>query len=103
MGNGVLATAACAERTRQNSNLEIIGRTGSLTLSFYRFDGLKYASETSIPGDIRSRVDTAKRLVKELPRAISGMRRGGEWLLSYREEWRHFLACVRSGHPRLYS
>lgn len=99
MSNGVLATAACAERTSQNNGLEIFGRAGSLALSFYRFDGLEYASTTSIPGDVRSRVDATTRLVRELPQAISGLRHGGEWALSYREEWRHFLACLQNGRP----
>jgi myo-inositol 2-dehydrogenase/D-chiro-inositol 1-dehydrogenase len=99
MSNGVLATAACAERTSQNNSMEICGRAGSLALSFYRFDGLEWASAASIPGDVRSRVDAAKRLVQELPQAISGLRHGGEWALSYREEWRHFLASLRNGSP----
>jgi myo-inositol 2-dehydrogenase / D-chiro-inositol 1-dehydrogenase len=99
MSNGVLATVACAERTNQDNNIEICGRGGSLTLSFYRFDGLEYASETDTPGSIRSRMDGAKRFVQELPRAILRLRQGGEWLLSYREEWQHFLASVRQSSP----
>ncbi len=99
MSNGALATIACAERTNQNNTIEICGRAGSLTLSFYRFDGLEYASETDIPGSMRSRMDAAKRLVRELPQAILRLRHGGEWLLSYREEWRHFLASLRQGSP----
>jgi myo-inositol 2-dehydrogenase/D-chiro-inositol 1-dehydrogenase len=99
MSNGALATVACAERTNQNNNMEICGRAGSLTLSFYRFDGLEYASETDIPGNIRSRVDAAKRLVQELPQAILRLRNGGEWLQSYRDEWRHFLASLRQSSP----
>jgi predicted dehydrogenase len=99
MSNGVLATVACAEWTNQNNHIEICGRAGSLALSFYRFDGLEYASATDIPGNIRSRVDAAKRLVQELPQAILRLRHGGEWLLSYREEWRHFLASIRQSSP----
>ncbi|BCA55527.1 inositol 2-dehydrogenase [Nitrospira sp. KM1] len=97
MSNGVLATVACAERTSQNNSVEICGRTGSLALSFYRFDGLECATTTSIPGDVRSRVDAAKRLIQELPQALLGFRHGGEWLLSYRDEWRHFLASLQNG------
>jgi predicted dehydrogenase len=99
MSNGALATVACAERTNQNNTIEICGRAGSLTLSFYRFDGLEYASETDIPGNIRSRVDAAKRLVQELPQAILRLRHGGEWLQSYREQWRHFLSTMRESRP----
>jgi myo-inositol 2-dehydrogenase/D-chiro-inositol 1-dehydrogenase len=97
MSKGVLATAAFAERTSQTNGLEIHGRAGSLALSFYRFDGLEHTSTTSLPGDIRSRMDAAKRLVRELPQAVSGLRHGGAWALSYREEWRHFLASLRHG------
>ncbi|MDF2459429.1 MAG: oxidoreductase domain protein [Nitrospira sp.] len=99
MSNGVLATVACAERTNQTNTIEICGHAGSLTLSFYRFDGLEYASGTDIPGSIRSRVGRAKRLVQELPQAMLRLRHGGEWLLSYREEWRHFLTSLRQNSP----
>ena len=99
MSNGVLATVACGERSNQNNSIEICGRAGSLALSFYRFDGLEYSSKSDIPGSFQSRVDAAKRFVRELPGAIFRLTHGGEWLLSYREEWRHFLSSLRESTP----
>ena len=97
LSNGVLATAAFAERSVQDNAMEICGQRGSLSLAFYRFDGLAWRSPRSIPGDGSSRLDAAKRFVTGLPHAVAGLREGGEWARSYREQWRQYLASVRDG------
>jgi predicted dehydrogenase len=39
--------------------------------------------------------------VRGIPRAIASLRRGGEYLASYRREWQHFLAAIRGDGPVL--
>ncbi len=94
---GALASATFAECTSQNNSIEIYGRTGSMSVSFYRFDGLETSITSDIPGNIPARIRGLMRFVKELPQAISTLQRGGEWHQSYVEEWRHFVASVRTG------
>jgi myo-inositol 2-dehydrogenase/D-chiro-inositol 1-dehydrogenase len=96
---GALASATFAECTSQNNNMEIYGREGSLSLSFYRFDGIETSVTSDIPGNIQARIRSVGQFVKELPRAISTMREGGEWHQTYVEEWRHFVALIRTGLP----
>jgi len=94
---GALASATLAERTSQNNSLEIYGRDGSLSVSFYRFDGLKTSTTSDIPGNFQSRIRGLKKLVVDLPGAVATFRHGGEWFQSYVEEWRHFVDRVRTG------
>lgn len=96
---GALASATFAERTSQNNSIEIYGRTGSMSVSFYRFDGLETSTTSDIPGNIPARIRGVGQFMKELPRGIRTSRQGGEWRQSYVEEWRHFVASVQTGRP----
>ncbi len=97
--NGVLATATCSERTGENNELEIYGRRGRLQVSCYRFDGLVYSPQGSIPGNGRARLEELTRTLKELPGSLAQLRYGGDVLASYREEWRHFLGAICDDGP----
>jgi myo-inositol 2-dehydrogenase / D-chiro-inositol 1-dehydrogenase len=97
LADDVLASLVLSQRTTQQNAIDIGGRNGSLAVSFYRFDGLETASLADVPGSVRSRIAGAARLLRELPKGIATMRRGGEWFQSYREEWRQFLHDVRTG------
>ena len=97
--NGVLATALCSERTGENNEVEVYGRLGRFRVSCYRFDGLEYDSQTSVPGNGRARVREFLQTIKELPRGLLQMRRGGDFLASYDAEWNHFLNAIRHDTP----
>ncbi len=94
LSNDVLATASCSERTGENNEVEIYGRRGRLQVSCYRFDGLAFSPQGSVPGNGRSRLEAMARTLKELPGGLAQLRYGGDVLASYREEWRHFLAAI---------
>lgn len=79
--------------------MEIYGREGSLSLSFYRFDGIEASVTSDIPGNIQARIRSLRQFVTELPRAISTLREGGEWAQTYVQEWQHFVKSVRTGMP----
>lgn len=96
---GALASVTLAECTTANNRIEICGRLGSLSLSFYRFDGLGISATSEIPGSIRSRITGLNKFATELPKAIAGLRRGGDWFQSYVEEWRHFADRIQTGLP----
>jgi len=97
--NGVLATATCSERTGENNEVEVYGRGGRLQVSCYRFDGLEYFPQGSIPGNGKARIEAILRTVKELPGSLVRLRHGGDVLASYREQWRHFLGAIRHDGP----
>lgn len=96
---GALASAIFAECTSQNNSIEIYGRMGSMSVSFYRFDGLETSTTSNIPGNIPARIRGFGQFMKELPRGIRTARQGGEWHQSYVEEWCHLVSSVRTGRP----
>ncbi len=99
MANGVLVASVFSERANENNEIEIYGRAGGLRISCYHFDGLEYVSSSSFPGDGRTRLRKAAHTLKELPRGIWGMRKGGDFVASYESEWRHFVAAIRHDTP----
>lgn len=99
LSSGALASATFAECTSQNNSIEIYGRSGSLSVAFYRFDGLETATTSDIPGNVQTRIRGLRRFAEELPKAIATNRQGGEWLQSYIEEWRYFVGSIQTGVP----
>lgn len=99
MANNVLATGFFSEQTSDNNEIEIYGRNGRLRVSLYRFDGLEHFSLDSQPGGVAVRVKKLQTDLKELPKGIAIMRQGGDYKMSYRSEWLHFIDTIQSDHP----
>jgi myo-inositol 2-dehydrogenase/D-chiro-inositol 1-dehydrogenase len=97
--NGTLAASVFAQRTADNHEVEICGRAGRLQVSCYRVDGLEFVPTSSYPGDIWTRLRRMTSVLKELPQTISVVRQGGDFVGSYRAEWRHFLDCIQHDTP----
>jgi myo-inositol 2-dehydrogenase / D-chiro-inositol 1-dehydrogenase len=95
MANGVLAASVFSERTMACDELEIYGATGRLRVDCYRFDGLEYVSSAQAPGGIRSRIRKMANTLWDLPHGISKVGQGGDFIVSYRDEWRHFIDCIQ--------
>jgi predicted dehydrogenase len=99
MANGVLVSAAFSERTSHEIELEIAGRNGRLRLSCLRFDGLEWYAQADVPGNLRTRLRHLAHLLREFPRGLWTMRHGGDYRLSFRGLWRHFVDAVREDSP----
>jgi myo-inositol 2-dehydrogenase/D-chiro-inositol 1-dehydrogenase len=97
MSCGAVVSAIFAECTSQNNVVEIYGRAGSMSVSFYRCDGLETSSLSDIPGGIKPRLRGLASFLQALPRAFSNLHHGGEWHQSYVEEWKHFVEAIRTG------
>jgi len=97
--NGVIISALFGERTSDNNEMEIYGQNGRLRLSLFRFDGLEFYSTSTIEGGIASRLNKFTKTLKELPTGIAILRQGGDYKVSYRQEWRHFINAIRHDLP----
>jgi myo-inositol 2-dehydrogenase/D-chiro-inositol 1-dehydrogenase len=95
MANGLLVTAVLCGSTGARNELQIYGQAGYLHLSLYCFDGLKFASLWSLPGNIRTRMQNIVHFLKEFPQAIPNIRQGGDFNASYRAQWRHFIDSIQ--------
>lgn len=96
MTNNILASGFFSEQTSDSNEIEIYGSNGRLRVSLYRFDGLEYFSLDSQPGGVSARVKKLQTGLKELPKGIAIMRQGGDYKMSYRSEWQHFIDSIRS-------
>jgi predicted dehydrogenase len=99
MANGALASSAFSQYAATGHDIELFGQNGRLRLSLCRFDGLELAPSTQFPGSPGDRVQSLVHTIKELPRGVASATRGGGFADSYRNQWRHFADCVRSGEP----
>lgn len=99
MRNGVLAVSCFSEITNANNSLEIYGQNGQLRISCYRFDGLEFFSIKELPGDIKTRLKGMAISIKDSPRLLLKKNRAGDFALSFRAEWRHFIDCIKKGIP----
>jgi predicted dehydrogenase len=99
MSSGVVASSAFAQHVGDSHELEIHGKAGQLRVSCYRFDGLEFLPASRHAGDLGIRLKRAVRLVREVPRIASAVRRGGDYVASYSAEWRHFIDAIRHGFP----
>jgi predicted dehydrogenase len=99
MTNGVVVSAVLSERANHDVELEICGDAGRLRVSLIRFEGLEYYPAGTMASDPGRRLARLVNFAKELPKALPRMHKSGDYRTSYRDQWRHFLDCVRHGTP----
>ena len=97
--NGVLASSAFSQVAKACNEVEIYGDERWLRVDCYRFDGLEHASSLSQPGSVKSRLKNIGSTLRALPRGILGLRYDGDFVDSYRAEWRHFVDAIRNDTP----
>ncbi len=96
MTDGVIVSSVFSERTNNNNEIEIHGRNGRLLISCYRFDGLEFQPILSVPSSISARAKKIINSLTVLPKAVSSIFNGGEFMSSYRAEWEHFIHTIRN-------
>lgn len=92
---GAQVVTALSEGTTEGHELEFYGERGSLRVSCYRADGIERLGAGQYAGSARARLDNMTRTLRALPRVLAQARRGGDYVNSYAEEWRHFAEAVR--------
>lgn len=95
LSDGSIATAALGERASPRHEVDVLGRAGSASMSFYRFDGFRLDATGAAAGELLARGRSALAAARAVPGAFGDLRAGGSWAASYREEWRHFAAAIR--------
>ena len=84
------AALLAPERARARS-----GRRARYGLSLYRYDGLELVGRGAYGDTPGARVRRAAGTLAALPGMIARSRRGGDYVESYRAEWRHLAAAAR--------
>ncbi len=96
---GAQIVSAFSEGTAENHELEIYGERGWLRVALYRADGLERLSLGQYPGSVGTRAGGLKRTLRELPRLVRQLRRGGDYVATYAAEWRHFADAILKDEP----
>jgi predicted dehydrogenase len=99
MESGVLVSAVLSERASHDVELEICGDAGRLRVSLVRFEGLEFFPAGTMASDPRHRLARLVHFATELPKALPRIHKSGDYRTSYRDQWRHFIDCVRNGAP----
>ena len=97
LSSGAVALGGFSQAAAEQNEVEIVGRSGRLVVSMYRFDGVELTGGGAIPGEVRERARGVLRTGRALPSGVGMMRRGGVMLDSYARGWRHFARCIRHG------
>lgn len=99
MNTGAQVVCAFAQDTSQNQTIEVYGERGGLRISCYRTDGLERLSLNDNPSALAARLRGPANTLFNLPRALAQSFVGGEFSLSYVEEWNHFAHAIMLDHP----
>ena len=99
MENGVHVSSLFSIRTAETHQLELFGPAGCLRASLLGYGNLELASANAPRSAILRDSRRLGRFVGALPQRTARARQGGDFVLSYREEWRHFIESIRRGSP----
>jgi predicted dehydrogenase len=97
--DGTLLSTTVATGTSDANEVELAGERGRLTLTLFRGSGPQWAPTGEAGGGVGVRLRAVARAAATLPRQARHARLGGDYLLSFAEEWRALAAAARSGGP----
>ena len=99
MRRGALATIVVLDSAVVSHELTIYGSRASARLDLCRFDGFAVEATGSLPGSPRARLLRARGVLSDARANARAVRRGGDYILTYEDEWRRFAATVRRDLP----
>ncbi len=92
--SGVLASLVLSFTTAPASSIDVFGEEGRLSVSMYRFDGLRFMPHSSYDGSFGWRARTVAQTLAGVPRMVVTAARGGAFTRTYEAMWRHFADCA---------
>jgi len=95
MRSGVVVSLAVSQKTADENEVEIYGRSGAISFSCYRADSLVVRSASELGGGMTAQLRRRAAWLRALPAAVASAREGGDFRGSYVEHWRRFAAAVR--------
>jgi myo-inositol 2-dehydrogenase/D-chiro-inositol 1-dehydrogenase len=97
--DGALATSVFSTRTSEAHEMELCSPSGRLSISLLGFGHLQFAPSVAEPRSPGGASKGIGRAIGGLPRRAMRARLGGDYVLSYREEWKHFVEAIQRGEP----
>ncbi|MEA2176385.1 MAG: hypothetical protein QOD00_3977 [Blastocatellia bacterium] len=94
MEGGAQVVNAFSEGTGENHAIELYGEKGWLRVHCYRADGLERFGAARYAGALATRLRQLTGTLTDLPRMVRQSLRGGDYVASYADEWRHFAGAI---------
>ncbi len=95
---GVLLSSSFSQVTAPLNEFRILGDRGTLSFSLYHADSFSFSNLSQRSYGLGARLYRLGRL-RELPELLRIARSGGDYLLSYREQWNRFAVATRGDAP----
>jgi len=99
MANDVLATSSFCQNTSDSNNIEVFGQRGRLVFSCYRADSLAVFSTSDLQGGMSIRLKRIAQIVGKFPLLMQAALQGGDYMHSYRTQWRSFIDSIFRNKP----
>lgn len=99
MMDKTLVTGEFSERSPHAIEIVVSGQKGMLRVNAERFDGLEVRRLGELAGAPAVRLRSIAQFLRTLPFGLTTLRRGGDYRMSYENEWKHFAQCIRDGRP----
>jgi predicted dehydrogenase len=101
--SSIVVGAVFSEFAGDNSEIRLLGRGGTISLSLYRFDGFRYCPALVPDGSVRQHLQSVMEGVRSLPQGVSNMVQGGEYAITFKQQLKAFVEACRSGRSPLVS
>ena len=95
MRRGALATIVILDSAVVSHELTVYGSRESARLDLCGLEGFAVEATGSLPGSPRARLRRARGMLSHAQGSARAIRRGGDFILAYEDEWRRFAAIVR--------
>lgn len=99
MANDVLVSSSFCQRTSDSNDIEVFGQRGRLVFSCYRADSLAVLSTSDLSGGVGIRLKKIAQIGGTFPLLMKAGLRGGDYIYSYRTQWRSFIDSILRNNP----
>lgn len=99
MCGGAIASITVLDAAVVSHELTLYGTRGALQLDLCRFDGYAGQSPGLLPGSPKARARRLAGAFSDVGGQVRAIRRGGDFMATYEDEWRRFAEIVRLDLP----
>lgn len=99
----IVVAAVFSEYSGDNSEIRLIGREGTISLSLYRYDGFSFCPALEPQGSVGQHLRALKESIRSIPQGVSNIRNGGEYAITFKRQLEAFVEACRGGEPPLVS
>jgi predicted dehydrogenase len=99
MCRGALASIVVLDSAVVSHELTVYGSRATARLDLCRFEGFSVEATGTLPGSPSARLRRAAGMLSDARGAARAIRRGGDFMLTYEDEWRRFAEIIRHDLP----